>query len=199
VCANLFPGRVASDHIMIHTNPSSDSICRIPLDYRRGQALPGLMTLDSYTSTGHDGVAGARILVCVKSIGARKKITTKTGVERELVEVWVFDHTAEVKWTLWGELIESAKEWQPGKTTLLISNPAYRVEYSGKGSVGVQHSTMIDVDPDFPDAQWLRKYALGLTKKESLCLEFPEDVWDVEAAEYGVYRNLYTLAEVDEW
>lgn len=71
--------------------------------------------------------------------------------------------------------------------------------YSSKGSVSVQHSTMIDIDPDFPDAQWLRKYAAGLTKKESLCLEFPEGVWDVEAAEYGVYRNLYTLAEIDEW
>jgi hypothetical protein len=199
VNANLFPGRVTSDHIMIHTNSSIDGICRVPLDYRRGQPLQGLMTLDSYTSSGHDGVVGAKILVCVKSIGARKKITTKNGVERELAEVMLFDHTGEVKWTIWGELIDSSKAWQPGKTTLLISNPGYRVQYLGKGGVTVQHYTMIDIDPDFPDADWLSKYAEGLTKKESLCLEFPEGFWDVDAAEYGTYRTLYTIAEIDEW
>jgi hypothetical protein len=184
---------------MIHTNTSIECICRAPLEYHRGQPLPGLMALDSYTSSGHDGVVGAKILVCVKSIGARKKITTKSGAERELAEVLLFDHTGEVRWTLWSELIESSKAWQPGKTILLFSNPGYRVQYSGKGSVAVQQSTMIDVDPDFPDADWLRKYAEGLTKRESLCLEFPEGVWDVDAAEYGVYRTLYSLAEVDEW
>jgi hypothetical protein len=185
--------------MVIHTTSSTDDICRVPLDYHGGNALQGLMTVGSYTSSGHDGVVGVKILVCVKSIGARKRVTIKNGAERDLAEVLLFDHTGEIKWTLWGELIDSAMDWQPGKTILLVSNPAYREAYSGKGSMVLQRSTMIDVDPDFPDAEWLRKYASGLTKKESLCLEFPEDVWDVEAAEYGVYRNLYTLAEVDEW
>ena len=157
------------------------------------------MTLSSYISSGHDGVLGAKILVCVKSIGAKKRITTKKGAERELADVFLFDHTGEVRWTLWGELIESAKEWLPGKTTLLISNPGYQAQYSGKGTVKVQRSTLIDVDPDFPDADWLKKYAEGLTRRESLCLEFPEGIWDVKAAEYGAYRTLYTLADVDEW
>lgn len=157
------------------------------------------MTLKSYTSSGHDGVAGAKILACVKVIGARKKITTKTGVERELAEVLLFDHTGEIRWTLWGELIESSRFWEPGKTILLISNPGYRALYGGKGGVAIQYSTMVDVDPDFPDANWLRKYSEGLTKRESLSMEFPEGIWDVEAAESGVCRLLYTLAEVDEW
>jgi len=96
-------------------------------------------------------------------------------------------------------MIDSAKDWQPGKTILLISNPGYKSEYSGKGSISMQHSTMIDVDPDFPDAEWLQKHVVGLTKKESMCQDFPEDVWDVEAAEYGVNVILFTLADVDEW
>jgi hypothetical protein len=157
------------------------------------------MALNSYITSGHDGVLGAKILVCVKSIGTRKKITTKSGAERELAEVILFDHTGEVRWTLWGELIESAREWLPGKTILLISNPGYQVQYSGKGTVRMQRSTLVDVEPDFPDAHWLNRYAESLIKKESLCLEFPEGIWDVEAAENGVYRTLYTLADVDEW
>jgi len=162
------------------------------------------MTLDSYLrSGGHDGMVDAKILVCVKSIGAKKRISKKTGGESDLVEVNLFDNTGDIRWTLWGETIESAKSWQPGKTILLISNPGYRGgTYSGKGSIGLQHGTMVDVDPDFPDAEWLRKFALRLTKKESLCVEFPEDVFDenvIEGAEHGIYRILFRLAEIDDW
>ena len=204
VCANLFPGRVTSDHIMIHTNRATDSLCRTPLDYRKGKPLQGLMTLDSYLgSGGHDDVIGAKILVCVKSIGAKRRILKKSGGESDLAEVMLFDNTGEIRWTLWGETIESAKDWQPGKTVLLISNPRYRVEmYSGRGSVGIQHSTMVDVDPDFPDAEWLRKFAVGLRKKESLCVEFPDDVFSedvIEGAEYGLNIIMFRLAEIDEW
>ncbi|KAF4633664.1 hypothetical protein G7Y89_g4452 [Cudoniella acicularis] len=199
VTANMFPGRVTSDHVMIHTNNSTGWICRTPLEYRKGQPLPGLMTLNSYLRSGHDGVSGAKIAVCVKSIGAKRKIKKKTGSDCELVEVLLFDHTGEVRLSMWNDMGLSPREWQAGKTILLISNPGYRVEYSSKGSLGVVRQTMIEVEPEFPDAQWLRKYAVGLTKKESLCLEFPEGLWDVEAAEYGVYRNFYTLAELDTW
>jgi hypothetical protein len=58
---------------------------------------------------------------------------------------------------------------------------------------------MIEVDPDFPDTHWLRKQAVGMTKRESLCLEFPEDIWDIEAAEYGIQRMLFTFASLDQW
>lgn len=161
------------------------------------------MTLKSYLGSGGHDVAGAKILVCVKSIGAKKRITKKMGGESDLAEVTLFDHTGEVRWTLWGEMIDSAKDWQPGKTVLLISNPGYRTDYnSGRGSVGIQHSTMVDVDPGFPDAEWLRKYAVGLTKKESLCVEFAEDLFNeesVDGAEYGINRIMFRLAEIDDW
>jgi hypothetical protein len=58
---------------------------------------------------------------------------------------------------------------------------------------------MVDVEPEGSDAEWLRKYAVGLTRKESLCLKVEEGRWDVEAAEYGVNRMLFTLAELDNW
>lgn len=59
--------------------------------------------------------------------------------------------------------------------------------------------TMIDVNPDFQDAEWLRRHIESLTKKESLCLDFPEEVWDIEAAENGANVILFTLAEIDQW
>jgi hypothetical protein len=185
---------------MIHTNASGDAICRTPLEYKRGQPLPGLMTLDSYLSSGHDGVSGAKILVCVKIIGGKKKISRKDGGgESELAEVLLFDHTSEVRLTVWNEMIESAKSWRPGETVLLISNPGFRAAYNGKGNLGIVGSTMVDVEPEGSDAAWLRNYAMGLTKKESLCLTVPVGVWDVEASEYGVNRMLFTLAELDSW
>jgi hypothetical protein len=162
------------------------------------------MTLYSYLgSGGHDGVVGAKILVCIKSIGAKKRIWKKSGGESDLAEVRLFDNTGEIRWTLWGEMIESAKDWQPGKTVLLLSNPRYRPEmHSGKGSIGIQSSTMVDVDPEIPDAAWLRKFAVGLAKRENLCVEFPGDIFNedvIEGAEYGVNRILFRLADIDEW
>ncbi|KAE8441587.1 hypothetical protein EG329_004672, partial [Mollisiaceae sp. DMI_Dod_QoI] len=190
VGTNMFPGRATSDHIMIHTNESSENVCRTPLEYHKTHPLPGLMTLDSWLNGGHDGVTGAKILVCVKSDGG----------QFELCDVTVFDHTASVKLTIFNRMIDAISNWHAGSTILLITNPGYKVAYIGnQGSAGVSNQTLIDVNPDFADADWLKKYALGLTKKESLCLEFPEDIWDIEAAEYGVCRNLYTLAEIDIW
>ena len=155
--ANRFPGRVTSDHVMIKTNSAMETLCRVPLDYCKGKSLQGLMTLDSYLrSGGHDVGVEAKLLVCVKSIGARKRISKKAGGDIEMVEVRLFENTGEVRWTLWGDTIESAKDWEPGKTILLISNPGYQVEVnSRKDSILVQRTTMermIDVDPDFPDA-----------------------------------------------
>lgn len=184
---------------MIHTTDGTASLCRTPLGYRKDQPLPGLMTVESYLNGGYDGVSGVKLLVCVKSISARKKITRKSGGECDLATVLLLDHTGEMRWTIWNEVIDSAKEWQPGKTILLISNPGYKVEYSGKGSVGIMHRTLVDVDPEFQGAEWLGRYVASLMKRESLCLEFPEGLWDVDAAEYGANVILFTLAEIDEW
>jgi hypothetical protein len=158
------------------------------------------MTVKSYLDTGHDGVTGAKLLVCVKSIGGKKKISRKDGGgECELVDVVLFDHTGEVRLTVWNELIESVKSWKAGETVLLISNPGHRVTRNGKGELGITTCTMVDVEPEGQDADWLRRFAVGLTRKESLCLKVPEGVWDIEACEYGVSRMLFTLATLDNW
>ena len=43
-----------------------------PLGYEEGKQLAGLMTLKNFVEGGHEVVDG-KILVCVKSIGGRKK------------------------------------------------------------------------------------------------------------------------------
>ncbi|KAH8601721.1 hypothetical protein B0O99DRAFT_713739 [Bisporella sp. PMI_857] len=199
VYANIFPGRVTSDHLMIHNNTSTDSACRIPLGYRKEQPLAGLMTLASYIGGGHDGVTDAKILVCVKSIGAKKRVSNRNGSENDLVEVWLMDHSGEIRWTVWNDFIEAVKEWEPGKTILLISSPGYKSGNEGRVDLGVTKETFVDVEPQFGDAQWLRRYAEGRGKKECMDQTFPEGVWDVQAAEYGANVILFKLADVDEW
>lgn len=199
--ASLFPARVNSDSITIHTTKSIESICHTPLEYVPNEQLHGLITLGSYVKGGNDGVLGVKLLVCVKSIGAIKKYSKNgNAVEQQLLNVMLFDHTGEVSLTVWQEMVDSVKLWHAGKTILLISNPGWVVnKYNSKGKIGFMKSTMIDVDPDFPDAEWLRNHALSLTKREALCLQFPEGIWDLDDCKYGITRILFTLAEIDEW
>lgn len=200
ICANMFPGRVTSDHVMIHTSPASADLYHLPLDYSKDVDLPGLMSVDSWVKGGYDGVKGVKLLVCVKSIGATKKLTiAKTGKECELMDVNVFDDTAEVRMTMWNELIESAREWVPGVTVLLLSSPGYKLGYANKGCVSIQYNTMIEVEPRFEGAEWLRRFAASLTRKDSVVLEVPEDVFDADMAANGIVRMLFTLAELDRW
>jgi len=59
---------------MVHENSDDGSLCMKPLGFRSGQSLAGLMTLQNFIDGGHE-VVDARILVVVKSIGAKKKST----------------------------------------------------------------------------------------------------------------------------
>lgn len=201
VYASLFPARVNSDSITIQSAASVDRICRTPLEYNGNKPLPGLMTLDTYLKGGNDGVPGVKLLLCVKSIGVRRTVKLSgEGGERDLIAVMVFDHTGEYMITFWQDLIDSVREWQAGKTILLISNPGWIVDQRyHKGKIGIMRATMIDIDPEFPDADWLRRYAVSLTKKEAPVIKFPEGIWDIEASKYGVNRILFSLAEIDEW
>lgn len=56
---------------MVHNN-SDNGMFRMPLGYRAGLPLNGLMTLQNFIDGGYD-VLDAKILVVVKSIGAKKK------------------------------------------------------------------------------------------------------------------------------
>jgi len=195
---SIFPGREGSVHIVIHENSDKDKTCRVPLGYNKGQTLPGLMTLKSFIDGGYE-IKDTKVLGCVKSIGPIKKITNKKGIINDLTEVTIFDDTAEIILKLWGMYRFSASEWTPSRTILLLSNPTFRLEHRGGCSLGVSHATMLDLDPDFPDADWLRKYAVNLHKWESVDQRLPPYIWDVGHDISGTKGILFTIADVDEW
>lgn len=131
-------------------------------------------------------------------MGAKRTITNKKGGKSELQEVIIFDDTAETALTLWNEQLSSPKLWKPSETILLISSPGFRISEWGKTSLGLTWQTMVDVEPEFADADWLRRYARSLAKKDSVSQDFPEGVWNVEEAVGGKTRVLYAIGEFDE-
>jgi hypothetical protein len=191
---SIFPGREASVHIVMHQK--SGDTCYTPLEYSIGKPLPGLMTVKSFLDGGNE-ILGAKILVCVKSINPQKTITTKKGLISVLTEVVLFDDTSSITLKLWGDLGLSAKDWKPSETILLIFHPSYRTEFRGGISIGLTQSSMVDIDPEFPDAKWLRRYAAELSRAESVCQKFPEGFWDVDAAVNGSLRVFFNIADID--
>ena len=70
---DVFPEKHSrSEYLMIHNSGTAGGPCRIPLHYEEGEQLVGMMTISSYLDGGHE-ISDAKILVCVKSIGSRKK------------------------------------------------------------------------------------------------------------------------------
>ncbi len=147
---------------------------------------------------GGNEIRGGKVLVCVKSVGSKRTITTLKGATLELTEVVVFDDTADIVLKLWGDMGLSARDWKPSCTVLLFSNPGFRFEIRRGGSLWLNLSTMVDVEPEFPNAAWLRKYARTLAKKESVDQTFPADLWDLETAQNAKDAALFTLADIDE-
>ena len=70
---SIFPERDNSCHLEIDEEGTENGsiICKTPLGYN-GRTLPELMALKSFIEGGHD-VLDCKILVCVKSIGHRKR------------------------------------------------------------------------------------------------------------------------------
>lgn len=96
-------------------------------------------------------------------------------------------------------MIASAKEWVVSSTVLLITAPGVRQGGGKRAGLVVAGNTMVDVDPEFEDASWLRGYARRELQRESVGAVVPEGIWDVEAACGGVKRLLFSLADADEW
>ncbi|KAI2625948.1 hypothetical protein GGR54DRAFT_637720 [Hypoxylon sp. NC1633] len=201
---NIYPGRKTATNIVIHDDlPGSDAdrILRCPLECNLTEYnyLPGLMTLKAFMSSGYDMEDGpAKILVCVRSVGPRRAIySKKLDKNLAVMEIGVFDDTAAGVLKLWEDKIVSAKRWVPSQTVLLISKPTSRAHGASR-ELGIGQSSMIDVDPDFPDANWLRDKVKGLAKKQSICLPFPSNTWDIGLAIHGPGRTLFTLADVED-
>ena len=136
---SIFPERDNSCYFMVQENSDEGVLCKAPLGYQAGEQLDGLITLKNYIEGGHE-VPGVRVLVCVKSIGGRKKcesivllieflrnnaplVTTKKGVQTENVDINIFDDTADATLTLWARTAASASHWKPSFTILLLTEP----------------------------------------------------------------------------
>ena len=181
---SIFPERDNSCYFMVQTQSDEGVMCKTPLGYRDGRQLDGLMTLKSFIEGGHE-LPDGKILVCVKSIGARKKcepltkheyrwlsnfsVVTKKDKEAEKVDVKVFDDTTDAKLTLWGPLCSSPAHWKPSYTILLITRPGLYGDV-----LSLTTYTHVDVDPCMTDAYWLRGHAQRLTKREHVNQPFPE-------------------------
>ncbi|CAO2655143.1 Nn.00g102070.m01.CDS01 [Neocucurbitaria sp. VM-36] len=191
---SIFPEGERNCHFMVHENSDDGTQFRRPFNCRDSKALPGLMTLKSFTDGGYD-VEEPKLLVCVKSIGARKRYLNRNGTTSELISLGIFDDTADASLTLYGGLCDSASSFQPSQTVLLISNPGWRIDKTAKLSLN-GHSR-VDIDPDLGDARRLRALAVRLTKKEHVNPPFPDI--DVSGFETAAVRPLYTLADVDDF
>lgn len=68
----IFPEGERNCHLMVHENSDNGTQFRRPFNCREYTTLPGLMTLRTFTDGGFD-INESKLLVCVKSIGARKR------------------------------------------------------------------------------------------------------------------------------
>ena len=69
---SIFPERDNSCYFMAQEKSDEGMVCKSPLGYRDGEQMDGLMTLKNFIEGGYE-LADGKILVCVKSIGGRKK------------------------------------------------------------------------------------------------------------------------------
>ncbi|KAF1829693.1 hypothetical protein BDW02DRAFT_509332 [Decorospora gaudefroyi] len=189
----IFPEGERHCHVMVHEHSDDGTRFKRPF-VKETIGLGGLMTLKSFTDGGYD-IEDPRLLVCVKSIGARKKYMNRNGTTSELLCLGIFDDTSDGVLTLYDSLCDSAATFTPSKTILLISNPGWRIERTAK--LTLTGNSRIDVDPDMGDARVLRALAQRLTKKEHVNPAFPLQDSTVQGFEDAVVKALYTLADVD--
>lgn len=211
---SIIPGRDSSVHILLHVNSDQPDYLRLPLDYTPTTPLPGLMNLKAFLDGGHE-VPSAKLLLAVKSIGARKSLpckktdnkntaaaTNTTATTIDLVPVVLFDETASITLKLWREAAASARAWKPSSTLLLLTRPLLKDEPWGRApTLALGHASMLEVDPSeaWADARWLRRWVRALWRRESVAQDVPAGLWDVAVAEGGVDRILFSLADVDAW
>ncbi|GAB7365615.1 hypothetical protein MBLNU230_g6684t1 [Neophaeotheca triangularis] len=213
---SLFPERDRSCHLMVHENSDDGSMCRRPMGFRSGQALGGLMTLQNFNEGGFD-VVGAKILVVVKSVGVKKRVTRKDKSVVENISIHVHDDTAEATLGLWGssantpqggsvlddtpnspsgpDPVPTRHSWKAGETVLLLQAPGSKI--GTRTYLSLTSTTILDINPSIPDTLWLRKWSLRQKSRESINPIFPPATFDLAALTTSPRRTLYTLADLD--
>ncbi|KAL5412027.1 hypothetical protein PMIN03_004500 [Paraphaeosphaeria minitans] len=193
---SIFPENERNCHFMIHERSDDGSMFKRPFGVRDSQVLPGLMTLKNFVDGGFD-VDDCKLMVCVKSIGPRKKLTNKNGSTSDLITAVVLDDSSEGYLTLYGSVSGSASLWKPYETVLLIADPGWRIDKTAK--VSLNANTKVFIDPAIAEARYLRAFAQRLTKKEHVNPSFPYDLFDAKEADRAVVKVLYKLSEIDEF
>lgn len=111
------------------------------------------------------------------------------------------------------EAAQSRQGWKAGETVLLLQGPGCKIgrnvgrrrlnDISNTDTVqkylSMTSSTIIDIDPSTPDADWLRRWSLRQRCREAVNPAFPEGVFDVQAVQSGPVRCLFTIGELDEF
>ncbi|KAH8893193.1 hypothetical protein GQ53DRAFT_821914 [Thozetella sp. PMI_491] len=177
-------------------------LCRKPIEYilsSQSAPLSGLMTLKDYLAPKREGLTSeARIVVCVRSIGPRKAVHTKDQRDRDLVKVTVFDETVPTcNLNLWEDQTVALRAWVPDDTVLLLTNPKVKTRGSATAELGIGVKSWVEVNPEFPDAEWLRRMASDRKKREAGFLPFPTLVWG-SASVVDSSRTLFTIADLDQ-
>lgn len=159
------------------------------------------MTLKSFLDSGHDEIVGVRIFVCVRTIAPQRTVPVrKTGKDIDWIRIGVFDDTAETILNLWADQTRSAQDWIPGKTILLVDDPECSSTQGNRQlrEMKVGPRTLVEVEPEDQDSDWLRKIARSSKHEENAFVPFPPDVWDIGLAMCDEIRTLYTIAELDD-
>ncbi|EMD65088.1 hypothetical protein GGP41_003735 [Bipolaris sorokiniana] len=191
---SMFPEGERNCHFAVYEGSDDGTRFKRPYGVKESRALAGLMTLKSFMDGGYD-VDEPKLLVCVRSIGARKKYMNRNGTTSELISLGIFDDTADGLLTLYSSMCDSASLFTPFNAILLISNPSWRIDRMAK--LTITSGSRVDIDPDMGDARRLRAMAQYLTKREHVNPPFTIAPTAIEDFENATIKALYTLAEID--
>lgn len=124
----------------------------------------------------------------------------------------VFDNTADAVVSIWGtQLLNSIEPWSPSQTILLITNA--RCSIGRRAYISITAASFIDVNPIFEDAEWLRNYIKGITRRQHANPQFPEGgpypkmlderlltrtVFDLDQWLRSDMKALFLLSDVDD-
>jgi len=114
-----------------------------------------------------------------------------------VVQVGLWDDSAEATLTLWDVATSSASGWKPSRTILLFTSPGCALGRE-KVTISLKADTLVDVDPDMPETTWLRRAAEGRSKRSHVNPPFPAAIFDASTLAVSDTRILFTLADVEE-
>ncbi|KAL8693243.1 MAG: hypothetical protein Q9224_003792, partial [Gallowayella concinna] len=185
---DIFPERDNRCYFMVHADKDDGPLSGAPhgYGYDDDKQPSNLKTLKRFIEGGYD-VPTAKVLVCVKSIGGRKKrmsyhsaihlprpvdllrtVATKKGSVLDVVNVIIFDETYDATLALCGRVATSAAYWKTSNTVLLLANPGFRSDK--RPTLSITPNTWVEIDPCLADAEWLRAFAQRLTTREHVNL-----------------------------